>query len=52
MSYRAVVSAIERLSLSGRIQALVCFVSVCMVIVKARIGCHDEGVVTCVALTP
>jgi hypothetical protein len=19
---------------------------------KARIGCHDEGVVTCVALTP
>jgi hypothetical protein len=20
--------------------------------IKARIGCHDEGVVTCVALTP
>ena len=22
------------------------------VVDKARIGCHDEGVVTCVALTP
>jgi len=22
------------------------------VLLKARIGCHDEGVVTCVALTP